>query len=88
MNDKPKSGIVGEYLGYRIYASTSCTVRIRSRRHRKRRIDKKWLKRFGYKDVPRKELFIIKSERAIIGHPAVIDKLRQHIQEVNNARDV
>ena len=32
---------------------TDCIVKtVRTRRYKKRRIDKKWLKRYGYKEVP------------------------------------
>ena len=42
-----------EYLnGERIFITNMITKDIQSRKHRKKRINKKWLKRFGYKAVP------------------------------------
>ena len=37
--------------GMTIIISNYITKKVRSRTHKKRRIDKKWLKRYGYKDV-------------------------------------
>lgn len=74
------------YMGYRIVASEYCSDRVRSRRHRKRRIDKKWLKRYGYKYVPHKEIYIT-ANRMIIGHPRVIEKLIKAITDTKPIGD-
>lgn len=37
--------------GMPIIITNSITKTVRCRTHKKRRIDKKWLKRYGYKDV-------------------------------------
>ena len=42
------------FNGYTVLESEYCVDRVRARKHNKRRIDKKWLKRYGYKDVPKK----------------------------------
>ena len=39
------------YNGTPIVITNAITKKVRSRTHRKKRIDKKWLKRYGYKDV-------------------------------------
>lgn len=39
------------FNGMPIIISNYITKKVRCRTHKKRRIDKKWLKRYGYKDV-------------------------------------
>ena len=39
------------YDGYQLIETTAITKQIQCRTHRKRRINKKWLKRYGYKTV-------------------------------------
>lgn len=39
------------FNGMPIIISNYLTKRVRCRTHKKRRIDKKWLKRYGYKEV-------------------------------------
>lgn len=42
-----------EYLnGKRIIITDMITKDVQARKHRKKRINKKWLKRYGYKIVP------------------------------------
>lgn len=38
--------------GMQIIVSNSITKEVRARKHKKRRIDKKWLKKYGYKHIP------------------------------------
>ena len=38
--------------GYRLVATEDITKQVQKRTHKKRRINKKWLKKYGYKDVP------------------------------------
>lgn len=42
----------GTYMGYNLRGTNGITKSIPRRTHRKRRINKKWLKRYGYKRVP------------------------------------
>lgn len=44
--------LAGQPSGY--YLEYYADIQIQARRHRKKRIDKKWLKRYGYKTVRRK----------------------------------
>ncbi|MBQ7863807.1 MAG: hypothetical protein IJ353_04980 [Lachnospiraceae bacterium] len=43
--------LVDYYNGIPIVVTDAITKKIRSRTHRKKRIDKKWLRRYGYKEV-------------------------------------
>ena len=38
--------------GMQIIVSNNITKEVRARKHKKRRIDKKWLKKYGYKHIP------------------------------------
>ena len=39
------------FMGFRLMETTAITKEVQRRTHRKRRINKKWLKRYGYKPV-------------------------------------
>ncbi len=39
------------YRGFSLFETTAITKEVPRRTHRKRRINKKWLKRYGYKTV-------------------------------------
>ena len=43
--------IYGTFMGYNLRGTTALTKSVPRRTHRKRRINKKWLKRYGYKRV-------------------------------------
>lgn len=49
----------GTYMGYNLRSTTAITKSVPRRTHRKRRINKKWLKRYGYKRVPDDSQIII-----------------------------
>ena len=42
----------GTLMGYNLRGTTAITKLVPRRIHRKRRINKKWLKRYGYKRIP------------------------------------
>lgn len=42
----------GFLYGMEVVVDNRITKEVRARKHKKRRIDKKWLKRYGYKNVP------------------------------------
>lgn len=43
---------INEMCGYRVVLTTAITKTVQARVHRKKRINKKWLKKYGYKEVP------------------------------------
>ena len=45
------NGYMGTYMGFNLIETTALTKQIQRRTHRKRRINKKWMKRYGYKTV-------------------------------------
>lgn len=83
MTDSP---IANAYIGgVRIISSTQCVDYLPLgkpvRYHRKKRIQKKWLKRYGrrYIEVPKPELLQIKNG-VFVGHPETIAKLKAEIE--------
>lgn len=61
--------------GYELISSEHCTERVQARRHKKRRINKKWRKRYGMKCVPRKQIYVDTKNKKIFGHPIVMDRV-------------
>ena len=47
------------YFGMEIFITELITKDIQRRKHKKRRINKKWLKRYGYKCVPDNDKIIV-----------------------------
>lgn len=76
------NGIIDSFMGFKIIATEACCDYVQARRHKKKRINKKWLKRYGKKYVPKKEIVItnVCGERMILCHPKYWDKF-QHILE-------
>lgn len=78
------------FFGFQVIADDiACSELVRVKTHKKKRIDKKWRKRYGYKRVPKKELFIWKDGGMIIGHSKYIEAIMLECQMNNGvARDV
>lgn len=72
------------YMGFRIIADSRITKSEQARRHRKKRINKKWLKRYGYKQVPDLEHFYVTiipgQGKTLLCHPKIYDKLAYQIR--------
>jgi len=52
---------------------------VQRRKHRKKRIDKKWRNRYGFKFIPSKEVIIIENppgDKKMIMHPIVWEAIR------------
>lgn len=69
-----------EYFnGYRIIETTAITKQIQRRTHKKRRINKKWLKRYGYKTVLDNGKVII-AENCIFATPKTAKKIIEQMK--------
>lgn len=64
----------GIFNGYTVFASEACADTVQARRHRKKRINKKWLKRYGTKTVPWNKV-IVTADRKMIMHPKIYEAL-------------
>lgn len=72
--------------GYKLVASEYCVNIVKVRRHRKKRINKKWTKKYGpkYIHVPVNELYICKDRYGsdmLIGHPKYIDMILEEARK-------
>jgi hypothetical protein len=54
------------------------------RKHRSKRINKKWLKRYGHYVIQVPNLNIFVTEQFIVGHPNMIKSLKRAMEETNN----
>lgn len=50
-----------------------------ARRHKRKRMAKKWLKRYGYKKEPDPNIYISANRRIVTMHPKIYQKLREEI---------
>ena len=59
------------------------TKEVRARKHKAKRVDKKWLKKYGFKNIqiPNKKFFHMIRENAICMHPKTFEKIK-HLMEV------
>lgn len=69
-----KESYMGTLMGYRLIATTAITKQIQRRTHRKRRINKKWLKRYGYKTVLDDDKILLFGDR-IYATPKTVKRL-------------
>ena len=68
--------------GYPIIQSEYCCERVQARKHKKKRINKKWAKRYGCRFVPSKDIIV--ANGYIFVHPKTFAKLREQCKEKNN----
>lgn len=61
-------------FGYQLIESSHCADFVQARKHKKKRINKKWRKRYGMKEVPWKQYFLV--DNKIYAHPVMIQRLK------------
>lgn len=66
------------FEGYQLIECEYCADWVQSRKHKKKRINKKWRKRYGMKEVPWRK-FIITNDRQIFGHPLMMARLKEQL---------
>lgn len=62
-------------LGIRLIEANSMVDRIQNRTHRKKRINKKWAKNYGFTNTPKLDVYQMGD--TIICHPTVAQKIRE-----------
>lgn len=67
-------------FGYQLIESHHCADLVQARKHKKKRINKKWLKRYGMKEVPWKKYIIV--DNKIYAHPTMIQRLKDEVVEL------
>lgn len=66
------------FTGVQVIACEWMTTGVRpKRRHKRKRIQKKWIKRYGYEPIPNKQVYLIDGK--LCGHPKTINKILQKI---------
>lgn len=76
----------GHYCGIKVFVTESCGSDIPKRKNKKRRIQKKWLKRYGKVFKPSTALIIAKlyGETIIFCHPNSWDKYKKILETGEN----
>lgn len=64
-------------LGLRLIEEKSMVDKHQTRKHRKKRINKKWAKKFGFTFTPKHDIY--KMGNTIICHPTVAQKIRESL---------
>lgn len=73
---------IAYYNGYRLVKTTAITKEVQRRNHRKRRINKKWLKRYGYKTVLDDGRIVVAGD-CIFATPKGMKKIIEAMKERN-----
>jgi len=68
-----------------IIHNVNMVITTQKRKHHKKRINKKWLKKYGYNSKPNPDVFL--TNNSIIGHPETIRKLQQLINKKGGVND-
>jgi hypothetical protein len=65
-------------FGMPVVESPFMVIKTQIKRHRKKRINKKWAKKYGFCFKPMPDVYI--SAGRIIGHPLTISKILTHMR--------
>lgn len=68
-----------QMMGYKFIENIHMVDRFQNKKHRTKRINKKYAKKYGFTTIPKKELFV--TGMSIIGHPSIIRAFKQ-LQEI------
>lgn len=68
------------FMGFRLVETTAITKEVQRRTHRRRRINKKWAKRYGYKTVL-DDGRIIQYDDCILATPNTVRKIIATMKE-------
>jgi len=69
-----------QMMGYKFIESLAMVDKIQRRKHKSKRINKKWAKRYGYKEVPKKDIYMM--DRNIIAHPIIMDLIKKELNRL------
>lgn len=65
--------------GYRLIEAPFMCDKVQARKHKKKRINKKWLKRYGVKEIPWSKI-VITAEKRIFAHPQMITRIIEEMK--------
>lgn len=66
-------------FGYQLIAVPCMCDMVQARKHKKKRINKKWRKRYGMKEIPWSK-FLITKDHKIYGHPKMIERVTEQLK--------
>lgn len=66
-------------FGYQLIAVPCMCDKVQARKHKKKRINKKWRKRYGMKEIPWSK-FYITNDHKIYGHPKMIERVTEQLK--------
>lgn len=64
-------------FGYQVICVSYMADKVQARTHKKKRINKKWRKRYGFKEIPWNKFFI--EGNRIYCHPKMFEKIKAEI---------
>jgi hypothetical protein len=64
-------------FGYSVIGVPHMADKVQARRHKKKRINKKWRKRYGMKEIPWNKFYI--EGNKIYCHPKLVEKVKAEI---------
>ena len=68
-----------DFRGYRLIEAPFMHDKVQAKKHKKKRINKKWLKRYGLKEIPWTKL-VITARGHIYGHPKMIARIKEEMK--------
>lgn len=71
-------------MGYSLIESDAIIKMVQARTHKKKRINKKWLKKYGFKEVPDYDTIYIATpcgEKYILAQPKTIEMIKNSLQK-------
>lgn len=73
-------------MGLQLIENVHMVDTVPARTHRKKRINKKWRKRYGCKSIPKKCIY--KVGNVIYGHPVTIRNLQAKLRESSRVSNI
>lgn len=70
---------IDDFFGHRLTVSEHCVEYVQARTHKKKRINKKWRKKYGNKAVPMKKIVVAYGEMFM--HPIMYQKIKKALEQ-------
>lgn len=66
------------FYGYQLIETPFMSDSVQAKTHKKKRINKKWKKRYGMREVPKNEV-LITNDGKILAHPKMVERIKMEI---------
>jgi hypothetical protein len=74
-----RAGRLNNFEGFKVIANPYLLDKSPAKPHRKIRIHRKWLKRYGYKLEPSRKIRIEVRDRILMVHPIMLKRIQKYI---------